>query len=168
MAPPSTGPGEALSFKVEAEGERVIARLNGEIDENADFSDLKRQLHGDVELVLEGITRVNSCGVREWVNFVRALDHVRSLQFARCSPTVVLQLNTIYNFRGRARVTSFLAPYVCEVCHTDEYKLLEVDEHFSERTLKGVPAFRCGRCGGVMMFDELPERYLSFLSEEGA
>ncbi|HEY7955487.1 MAG: hypothetical protein ACHQ17_05520 [Polyangia bacterium] len=184
---PTGGPSEALSWRVEVHGGTMVARLTGEIDENADFSDLKRQLSGDVELELDGITRVNSCGVREWVNFVRGLDEVTTLRFARCSPTVVLQLNTIYNFRGRARVISFLAPYVCEVCHTDEYKLLEVDEHFRDqlahpaRHSKGggdsarvaewhamVPAFRCGRCGGVMMFDELPERYLSFLSEEGA
>ena len=165
---PTGGPSEALSWRVEVHGGTMVARLTGEIDENADFSDLKRQLSGDVELELDGITRVNSCGVREWVNFVRGFDEVTTLRFSRCSPTVVLQLNTIYNFRGRARVISFLAPYVCEVCHTDEYKLLEVDEHFVDRTLKGVPAFRCARCGGVMMFDELPERYLSFLSEEGA
>ncbi len=87
--------------------------------------------------------------------------------FARCSPTVVTQLNAIYNFRGTARVESFLAPYVCETCHVDEYKLLDVAEHFPERTQPmHVPAFRCGRCSGVMTFDELPERYLAFLVEE--
>ena len=102
--------------------------------------------------------------MREWVNFVRELPAVRTLFFARCSPVVVLQLNTIYNFRGRARVSSFMAPYVCEACHGDEYKLLDVAEHFPDRRAH-VPAFRCKRCGGVMVFDELPERYLSFLSE---
>ena len=57
-----------------------------------------------------------------------------------------------------------MAPYVCEACHGDEYKLLDVAEHFPDRRAH-VPAFRCRRCGGVMVFDELPERYLSFLSE---
>src|SRR4051812_27782907 len=176
--------GEPFSWKVEArDGDSLRVALRGEIDENADFSELRSQLRGNVELSLEGITRINSCGVREWVNFVRGLSDVRALWFARCSPPVVLQLNTIYNFRGRARVSSFMAPYVCEACHGDEYKLLDVAEHFpdlarrSARTgtplgalaapsvLPTVPAFRCRRCGGVMVFDELPERYLSFLSE---
>ena len=167
-SPPATA-GEGLSWSATDEGGRRIVALRGEINENADFSELKVILRGDVELDLEGISRINSCGVREWVNFVRDL-RVHSLKFARCSPTVVLQLNTIYNFRGRARVESFLAPYVCEACHTDEYRLLRVEDHFperSERPVLSVPAFRCGKCGGVMMFDELPERYLSFLSEEG-
>src|SRR5207248_5486228 len=84
---------EVLSWQVEAAGdERLRVQLRGEINENADFTELGRQLHGDVTLLLDGITRINSCGVREWVNFVRDL-HVESLVFARCSPTVVNQLN---------------------------------------------------------------------------
>jgi ABC-type transporter Mla MlaB component len=162
----STGVGETLSWRLELREGRLVAHLRGEINENADLAELRRQLRGDVELDLEGVARINSCGVREWVNFVRNLADVRSLNFARCSPTVVLQLNTIYNFRGPAGVKSFLAPYVCETCHIDEYKLLDVNEHFPDGPLGGVPAFRCPRCSGVMMFDELPERYLSFLSEE--
>jgi hypothetical protein len=158
-------PGEPFSWHVAVrQGDWLRVELRGEVDENADFSELRQVLRGNVVLGLEGITRINSCGVREWVNFVRQLDGVRALWFARCSPPVVLQLNTIYNFRGRARVCSFLAPYVCEVCHIDEYKLLDVAEHFPDRRAH-VPAFRCHRCGGVMVFDELPERYLSFLSE---
>jgi hypothetical protein len=158
-------PGEPFSWRVAGrEGEWLRVELRGEIDENADFSELRSTLRGNVELRLEGITRINSCGVREWVNFVRGLEGVRALWFSRCSPPVVLQLNTIYNFRGRARVSSFMAPYVCEACHSDEYKLLDVAEHFPDRRAH-VPAFRCKKCGGVMVFDELPERYLSFLSE---
>jgi hypothetical protein len=163
---PVTGVGEVLTWALDRVEGRLVARLRGEINENADLADLRRALFGDVDLDLEGVTRINSCGVREWVNFVRGLDGVKSLRFVRCSPTVVLQLNTICNFRGRARVVSFLAPYVCEVCHVDEYRLLEVDEHFADRSPFTVPAFRCGRCGGALVFDELAERYLSFLAEE--
>jgi hypothetical protein len=164
---PSQLGGEPFSWRVagrDSGWQRV--ELRGEIDENADFSDLQRALAGNVELRLEGVTRINSCGVREWVNFVRGLERVGALCFTRCSPPVVLQLNTIYNFRGKARVSSFMAPYICEVCHVDEYKLLDVEEHFPDRAHPHVPAFRCKRCGGVMVFDELPERYLSFLETE--
>jgi hypothetical protein len=169
MAPdaPVTASSSPLAWRVvEHEAGRLVVALRGEINENADLGELGRLLSGDVELDMEGVTRVNSCGVREWVNFVRALDAVSALRFSRCSPNVVLQLNTIYNFRGRARVVSFLAPYVCEVCHVDEYRLLVVAEHFPDLAHPSVPAFRCGRCGGVMAFDELPERYLAFLIEE--
>jgi hypothetical protein len=95
--------GEPFSWKVERDGEWLRVALRGEIDENADFSELRAALRGNVELTLEGITRINSCGVREWVNFVRGLEGIRSLWFTRCSPVVVLQLNTIYKRRDRQR-----------------------------------------------------------------
>ena len=157
-----------LGWTIQRSSGQTHVTMTGEVDENSDFSQLLEQLSGDTVFELRHISRINSCGVREWVNFVRELNTVTTLRFARCSPTVVLQLNTIYNFRGQARVISFLAPYVCEACHVDEYKLLDVAEHFADRGSLLVPAFRCARCSGVMMFDELPERYLSFLSEEGA
>ena len=157
---------EPLSWRIQACGaDRLVVQLKGEINENADLTDLGRQLHGEVMLNLEGVTRINSCGVREWVNLMRDLDGVDSLVFDRCSSAVVAQLNAIYNFRGSARVKSFYAPYVCETCHVDEYKLLEVSDHFAESAGMRVPAFQCPRCGGGMMFDELPERYLAFLNE---
>jgi len=164
--PSVTGVGEALAWTLEESLGGQHVQIRGEINENADFTELRKVLRGEVVFDLEGVTRINSCGVREWVNFVRSLDGVQGLRFRRCSPTVVLQLNTIYNFRGPARVSSFLAPYVCEVCHVDEYRELEVEEHFPDRLVVHVPSFRCERCGGVLVFDELPERYLSFLAEE--
>jgi hypothetical protein len=165
----TTSAGDPLSWQIAHDGGRQVVRLRGEINENVDFSELADVLQGEVDLELEGITRINSCGVREWVNFVRDLK-VSHLRFSRCSPVVVLQLNTIYNFRGRAHVQSFLAPYVCEGCHADEYRLIVVEEHFPDRAARqqpSVPSFRCARCSGPMTFDELPERYLSFLAEEG-
>jgi hypothetical protein len=160
---------ESLTWRlVQREGERIRVELKGEIDENAEFSELGRALRGArVELDLEGITRINSCGVREWVNFVRDLE-VKRLTFDRCSPSVVGQINAIYNFRGDAEVRSFFAPYVCEACHADEYKLLEPAVHFPDRLRPSVPAFRCARCDGPLVFDELPERYFAFLVEPGA
>jgi hypothetical protein len=162
--------GEGVSWTIEDVDGRRVVHLRGEIDENADLSELKGALVDDAELDLEGISRINSCGVREWVNFVRDLS-VQSLRFERCSPTVVLQLNTIYNFRGRARVTSFFAPYACELCHSDEVRLLRVEDHFPDRAARlhpRLPTFRCAGCGGPLLFDELPERYLAFLAEESS
>jgi hypothetical protein len=154
----------ALCWSVVKKDCGTVVEFAGEIDENADFSTLKRELRGDVEFQLAGITRVNSCGVREWVNFVRNLPHVSSLRFAKCSPAIVTQLNAIYNFRGPARIRSLLAPYVCESCVIEEYKVIDVHPRFPRASMV-VPAFNCQRCGGPMEFDDLPERYLSFLKE---
>jgi hypothetical protein len=145
--------------------EGVEVSLGGDLDENADFSELRSLLHGRVSMHLGAVERINSCGVREWVNFMRALDGfsmVTELEMHACSPAVVGQLNTISNFRGMGRVASLLAPYLCERCDVEETRLVEVALRPVETAL---PSFPCPRCGEPMEFDDLPDRYLSFLKE---
>jgi anti-anti-sigma regulatory factor len=158
----------ALSYRIEEHAGSTVVTFSGEVDENADFSELKQRLAARSPLVFElgDIRRINSCGVREWVNFVRELGQLGSsdLSFVACSPAIVTQLNMIYNFRGPAKVRSFLAPYVCSGCDHETEILLEVSTHFPGR-LRQPPAFACERCAAPLEFDDLPERYFSFLND---
>ena len=144
-----------------------MVTFSGEIDENADFGELARgsPAEGRVVFELGEVRRINSCGVREWVNFVRELPGASDLSFVACSPAIVTQLNMIYNFRGPAKVRSFLAPYVCSACDHESEKLLEVADPFPGPDPPAPPDFVCERCGAPLEFDDLPERYLSFLNE---
>jgi hypothetical protein len=153
----------ALSWRVKERPGYTDVEFYGEIDENADFAELRRRLRGPVTFHLAEVRRINSCGVREWVNFVRDLPGVSELTLAGCSPAIVTQLNMIYNFKGPGRVRSFLAPYVCSACGGEEDKLIDVE--MAGRPLRDLPEFSCGRCGAGMEFDDLPERYLSFLND---
>ncbi len=155
----------ALSWRIKERPGFTTVEFTGEIDENADFAELRRRLKGPVVFQLREVRRINSCGVREWVNFVRDLPQVSELTFTHCSPAIVTQLNMIYNFRGAAKVRSFLAPYVCESCNHEEEQLLDLQTHFPKKDLRSVPEFKCEKCGATMEFDDLPERYLSFLLE---
>ena len=139
----------------------TVVEFGGQFDERVDFSELA-SLEGEVEFDLAQVARLNSTGVRAWVDFVHGLGAVRELRFVRCAPAVVTQLNTIYNFRGPARVVSLLAPFVCETCELEENKLLEVSA-LGAPAHPAHPDFPCPRCGAAMAFDELPERYFSFL-----
>jgi anti-anti-sigma regulatory factor len=154
----------ALSWRIKERPGATVVEFHGEIDENADFTELKRRLRGPLIFHLGEVRRINSCGVREWVNFIRDLNADSELTFVACSPAIVTQLNMIYNFRGHAKVRSFLAPYVCLECEREEEKLLDVATHFSGRA-RVPPEFSCEKCSGTMEFDDLPERYLSFLSD---
>jgi len=155
----------ALSWRIKERHGFTTVEFLGEIDENADFAELRRRLRGVVVFHLAEVRRINSCGVREWVNFVRDLPGVTELTFTHCSPAIVTQLNMIYNFRGAATVRSFFAPYVCESCGHEEEKLLDVQSQFPGNTVGAIPAFQCEQCSMPMEFDDLPERYLSFLTE---
>jgi len=153
----------ALSWRVKERPGYTDVEFYGEIDENADFAELRRRLRGPVTFHLAEVRRINSCGVREWVAFVRDLPAVSELTLSGCSPAIVTQLNMIYNFKGPGRVRSFLAPYVCGACGAEEDKLIDVE--MAGRPLRGLPEFSCSHCGAGMDFDDLPERYLSFLND---
>jgi hypothetical protein len=158
----------ALSWRIKERPGFTTVEFFGEIDENADFAELRRRLKGAVVFHLAEVRRINSCGVREWVNFVRDLPSVTELTFTHCSPAIVTQLNMIFNFRGQAKVRSFYAPYICESCNHEEEKLLDVQSQFPSGqpgALGRVPNFSCESCSEPMEFDDLPERYLSFLTE---
>ena len=163
----TSGSAGSLTWRLDTteSGHRRLS-LRGEIDENADLEPLLALMRDDVELDLADIRRINSCGVRVWVRFMRDLDDALRVTLSRCAPPVVDQLNTISNFRGRAEVASFLAPYICQSCQVEELRLLDVRSHFPPPSLNlsvAAPAFPCEKCGGVLVLDELPERYLAFL-----
>ena len=77
----------ALSWRIKERPGFTTVEFTGEIDENADFGELRRRLKGPVVFHLAEVRRINSCGVREWVNFVRDLPGVTELTFTHCSHT---------------------------------------------------------------------------------
>ena len=155
----------SLSWRIKERAGFTTVEFAGEIDENTDFSELRDRLQGRVVFHLQQVRRINSCGVREWVNFVRELPNVAELTFSHCSPAIVAQLNMIFNFRGAALLRSFYAPYICDECDVETTKLLDIETSFPKGGDNEPPEFNCERCGGPLEFDDLPDHYLAFLAE---
>ncbi len=155
----------SLSWRIKERAGFTTVEFSGEIDENSDFSELSGRLQGKVVFHLQQVRRINSCGVREWINFVRDLDNVEELTFSHCSSVIVAQLNMIFNFRGSATLRSFYAPYICDACDIEVEKLLDIETSFPKGGDNEPPEFPCDECGELMEFDDLPDHYLAFLSE---
>jgi len=87
--------GERFGWSTQQLDGATCVALTGTVDEDADFAPLVRELAAQprIRLDLAGIGRINSCGVREWINFVRALPGATRLELMRCSPPVVAQIN---------------------------------------------------------------------------
>jgi len=61
----------ALSWRIQGRpGDEMVVRFYGEIDEHADFSELRRRLRGAVRFDLAEVRRLSSCGVHQWMSFV--------------------------------------------------------------------------------------------------
>ncbi len=159
----TTTSNRSLRWSVE-QGDRLLVTLEGDIDENAGLFDLMPVLTGSVVLDLAGVNRINSAGVREWVNFIRDADpHTDHLALAKCSPAIVMQMNMIANFRGNAEVLSFFAPLVCPACDREQDEMIEASPEIVSGLPDHIPDFTCADCGTVLELDDIPERYFAFL-----
>ena len=138
----------------------ALVCLSGDVTEETSFAEVLRVEAPVLVLDLSQVRRINSAGVREWVNFVAELGRQgRLLVFESCSVAVVQQLNMVVDFRGGAQVRSILLPYYCGTCDAERLQLLDVSG--ASPTLATV--LPCATCGESMEFDDLPESYLSFL-----
>ena len=162
----ASGPSSPSStaFRVEAgegEGGKTL-KLSGLIDEHADLR-FFTSLHGHVRLSMRGIRRINSYGVRSWIDGIRKIPADCNLELIECPPPVVDQMNMVAGFLGRGKVTSFYAAMVCESCTHEMDHLFTVE---SCRVLGGkLPPVACPNCGHTMGVDDIEEQYLLFVRE---
>ena len=53
----------------------TFLKIRGVIDEDNALAKSLRRIEGDTVVIdLEGVVRINSCGVRDWVNWLNDLD----------------------------------------------------------------------------------------------
>ncbi len=136
--------------------------LSGRIDENAELDRLSEELGRaagrSVTLDLGGLTRINSIGVRAWMDFVSGSD--RTITLERCPPVFVEQLNAIANFAGKAQIASIRCDYECDA---DGEGFL-VDITVEDARAGKVPLSpRCPRCGVEMIPAQENHMYFRFL-----
>ena len=151
---------------VQHRGDVSYVKLGGVIDEDNELGELVDRIPtGTAVIDLGEIERINSCGVRDWVNWLSKLETngTRSV-LVECSPAIVAQINLVNNFTGSGVVKSFYVPYFCPEC--DEEKVLLVEATDMGPPPHEPPTCRCDECDLVMDFDDMPDSYFAFLSNQ--
>src|SRR4051794_33919959 len=94
----------AMSEKLHATIQRneagLSVKLTGVIDEDNRLVELADKVSTGRALIdLGDVERINSCGTRDWVNWIAELE-ARGIQpvLVECSPAIVAQLNLVKNF----------------------------------------------------------------------
>lgn len=136
--------------------------LSGVIDEFSDLSFLAH-LDGDVVVHLGEVRRINSFGVRLWIDGVRAIPTESNVVYVYVPVPLVEQMNMIHDFFGRGRVETFLAPMVCNSCGHTETVLFGVQD--SKVTEPVRLESNCDACDVQMELDDIEEQYLAFLKD---
>jgi anti-anti-sigma regulatory factor len=149
-----------------ADGQIVCLKFAGTVDEDFDGKKLAATVKAQtLVLDLEGIRKISSFGIREWVDFMNAIEkNCQKIILLECAPKVVDQLNMVANFAGSGQVFSFYAPYRCDYCDSDSSVLMQVDSDWEVIKTMKPPERPCSQCGEPEYFDEDPTTYFSFIA----
>lgn len=150
-------------WQVVKDGERTRVVLRGDFTEATRFDELLPAMVGRVVFDTAQVTYMNSLGVRAWCEFLRQA-RIQGYEFHACSVPFILQASMVRDVIGRGTVTSFFAPFHCIGCDHQEERLLQSAAILASNLEP--PVFKCPSCGGALEFDDLPERYFAFLSDE--
>jgi anti-anti-sigma regulatory factor len=157
---------QKFQSSIQHRADKSYVKLGGVIDEDNELADLVDKIpRGTAVIDLGEIERINSCGVRDWVNWLSKLENNGTWSlFVECSPAIVAQINLVNNFTGNGVVKSFYVPYFCPEC--DEEKILLVEAADLGPPPHEPPTCRCDECDLVMDFDDMPDSYFAFLSNQ--
>lgn len=141
-------------------------KISGVIDEDNGLQGLEAQLGGGPLVIhLAEIDRINSCGVRDWVNWLGRVERGGARPILiECAPAIVSQINLVHNFTGGGVVKNFYAPYFCQRCQREKLLLIETRDLAASGPPFTAPTCRCDECDGPMEFDDMEESYFAFLS----
>jgi eukaryotic-like serine/threonine-protein kinase len=154
----------ASRLRAEIHPDGTALSLRGFIDEHACFADLIPMLRYPLTIDLGGVERINSLGVRAWIDFITPLSAGGTVWLKRCPDVLVQQFSCVSSMLGQARVRSVLAPYLCSVCDAVDSQEVVIDEDFDPARPSRAPASKtCPECTGVSHFDEVTDSYFLFL-----
>lgn len=153
-----------MEFKMEKDGASAKVNLGGVINEDAEIP--LQKIAGDlagfnkVAFNFAGVKSINSLGVRAWVTFLRSIEDGREIAFEECVPDVIMQINMIPSFQGKAVIRSFYVNYVSPETDKTQRVLVETAS-LPPKSMPTPPL--CADSGEPMETEELEEEYFAFL-----
>jgi anti-anti-sigma regulatory factor/rubredoxin len=145
--------------------------IHGDIDEDAHFYAI--QPKKCLILDMAKIRFINSCGLRNWIQWLKTIPPATQVVFRNCPKVIVDQMNILNGFiPPGAVVESFYIPYYCESCGHEEHQLAERGKTFKEH-LENKEAWSqfpehilCPQCKESAEIGVMPTRYFSFLKSK--
>jgi len=158
---------QKFQASIEQQDSISFVKLVGVIDEDNELTELTDKIDGGTIVIdLSEVERINSCGVRDWVNWLSTVEGKPSdVVLVECAPAIVAQINLVNNFTGNGIVKSFYVPYFCPEC--DQEKVLLCESLDIGGAPHEPPTCRCDECDLVMEFDDMADSYFAFLSSAG-
>ena len=139
-----------MKFKVSAMGEAALVLLSGDID--SDVEEVVSAIDtavGEKNLVFDcqDLRRINSIGVKGWINAVNRWGKRRPVAFRNCPHAFIDMAIMVPAFLGTCEIQSFQATFKCDNCGREALQLVEV----KGKQATGTQPTVCPKCGGKLL-----------------
>lgn len=151
----------AFRFTVEGQNPQLV-HVIGAINETSDLTPMFSGLTDDVVFSLEGVDKINSIGILNWVKAFTPFAKGRSVRVRNLSYPLANQAASISNLFAGAEIESSMAPYYCSKCQAEYLVPVERKEFLAAGAQ--IPNKNCSHCGSEMTFEELPT-YFEFFKD---
>lgn len=152
-------------FKAEKQqgSNEVTVKLAGHIDEDATFNGLELNGAQKVVLELDGVTAINSCGIREWIKWIRTAPTGAAIVYKKCPKVIVDQINMVAGFLpDNGKVESFYVPYYSDESGNEKMVLFQEGKEFKGGEVFPPPEVK-DEAGSQMEMDVIEAKYFKFL-----
>jgi hypothetical protein len=154
-----------MSFSIakQPEGSRLVLKVSGGVDEDANFQPVDVGTFKQVVLDLSDVNAINSVGIREWIKWVKGLPGNVQLSVRRCPKIIVDQINMVSGFLPpSAVIESFYVPYYSDATGSEKMVLFEKDKQYKDGELTP-PEDVKDDSGEPMEMDVIEAKYFKFL-----
>ena len=150
-------------IKKEINGEDYIL-INGVIDEEAEFIDFDKTTD-NLTLDLESVEYINSCGIREWINWIdKNCKDYKKILILNCPHHIIEVANVVTSFfKPNFSVESFYIPYYIDEADEVFYKLFKKNEDYPNGKLELPEEIDTSQ--GKAELDIIPAKFLKFMDE---
>ncbi|MCC7403189.1 MAG: anti-sigma factor antagonist [Bdellovibrionales bacterium] len=145
----------------------LVMTISGQIDEDANFSGIDFSGANKIVLDLNKIASINSCGIREWIKWIRTAPSGSNIAFRNCPKVIVDQINMVAGFLPpNGIVESFYVPYYCEGSGSEKMVLFRKGVEYKEGGEVMPPSnVKCDESGDEMEMDVIEAKYFKFLQK---
>lgn len=147
------------------DGGKLIVSLKGSIDEDAVLTNISFDGAKEVILDLDKVSAINSCGIREWIKWLKASAPNGRVIYRNCPKIIVDQINMVSGFLPEnGEVESFYVPYFNEESGTEKMVLFRTGTEFKAGEVHA-PAEVKDDSGQVMEMDVIEAKYFKFIKK---
>lgn len=152
-------------FKIEKQGNgpEVTIKFQGHIDEDATFSGAEVGSVSTLTLDLSEVAAINSCGIREWIKWIRTVPASAKVIYQKCPKVIVDQINMVSGFLPEnGKVASFFVPYYSDASGNEKMILFSEGKEYKNGEIFP-PSEVKDDSGEPMEMDVIEAKYFKFI-----